>query len=127
MVDQSAGDSLYQYLITFDSNNFSENLSPKNLEAGMTVSMENSELVTIPIWLKGKLPMCISPKHTKSLVDLSLPLHSNPFYVAMIEHMGSSRMMTTLEDSTTLNKRDHILLLGSSGMNVLFHSFENMV
>ena len=96
-----------------DSTNESPLIFPMSVGAGEELHVGDNEAITVPPWLKRRLPRCISPSRHESLVDLRLPVDYNLFYTDMVEHMSSSAMMTTLEAAPTGN--DHILLLGSSG------------
>lgn len=110
--------SASQLLALDESASLSDLISAATIGAGDSVSVGNKVHV-IPEWLKIRLPMCVNP--SRGLIDLSLPLSSNPFYLDMIERMGSSQMMTTLKGAS--NSRDHILLLGSSGKCVICFTF----
>ena len=87
----------------------------------MVVTNTKSQEVVVPSWLNKPLPVRCTPLRDaarESLVDLSLPVSSNPFHTAMMNTQENARMMEGLIERTDwIWHKEHILLIGSSGMS----------
>lgn len=71
----------------------------------------NDKTVNKPDWLKIELPRRIDQSHEASLVDLTLPLETNPFF----KNMNKKNVERLLELTNLQKGYNHVLLLGCSG------------
>jgi hypothetical protein len=84
------------------------------IKAGDVIQLRG-ETITIPHWLKTPLPRRVYLHVNESLVDLTLPLESNPFHGSMLMHMENSGMLKSLQSGTEWRYKEHVLMIGSSG------------
>lgn len=96
------------------------NIVQESVKADDVVQIGDDQEVTAPRWLKAELPRRVALDSRESLVDLALPLASNPFHLAMRKHMMNSGMLKAVQEGTNWHNKSHVLIVGSSGISINF-------